>query len=234
MHLVNLLPEELRVKKTKIELIITPETGKLFAAFLLVDIFIFGWWLFLRNEINKVKFEQSKIENSWSAAEPLVKERLQLLEQKEKNEETVSFLRQFLARDILWSRKLRQLSRLVPREIWFTEMLLCEEQTEKKSYGAEKLVFPKKFPPKDEAAKGGPKQISEIKKNKTLEIIANVSFLESDDSLLSKINYFIDSLKKDSAFFEDFESLIVLDLRKVEKAVEPSIMFKLNLHLKKE
>ncbi|MBU4305867.1 MAG: hypothetical protein KJ893_09680 [Candidatus Omnitrophica bacterium] len=206
MHLVNLLPEEQHVRKSGPLLMISPEIARLIFAAVAITVFLGAWWLVLKLKIDETREKLSEIEVSWKAAEVLVKERTELIEQKEKAEKTVVFLHQFLSRDIVWSEKFKRLALLTPPEIWFMELALEKEDIR----GQDKAVS-KRF----------------------LQLVANVGFLGTDDEMLSKINKFIENIKKDSFFEKNFEDLSMLNLRKDDKAGQQVINFKIRIDLEK-
>ncbi len=205
MHLVNLLPEELRVRKAGSILRITPEIAMFIFAALAVTIFFGVWGQVLKLKIDEAKIKLSEIEVSWKAAEILLKDRAELIEEKEKAEKTVILLRQFLSRDIVWSEKFKRLAQFTPLEIWFTELSL-----QKDDIRAQDKTVSKRF----------------------LQLTANAGFLSADDEMLAKINKFIENIKKDSFFEQNFENLNLLDLRKDDKAGQQKINFKIRIDLK--
>ncbi len=66
----------------------------------------------------------------------------------------------------------------------------------------------------------------------SLEVWASVSYLKSDEEMLNKINSFIEEIKKDNAFFKDFQSLSLFEINKAGGAVEKVMNFRFSLSLK--
>lgn len=75
------------------------------------------------------------------------------------------------------------------------------------------------------------KQIS-LEQNAALNVWAAVSYLKSDEELLNKINSFIEGIRKDSAFFKDFQNLVLLEINKAGSASQNIMDFKLRLSLR--
>ncbi|MCG2712615.1 MAG: hypothetical protein L6416_09895 [Candidatus Omnitrophica bacterium] len=207
MRLINLLPEELQVKKNRQFLIITPEIARLILAAVVITVFLLAWRLVLSSKLDEIKVELAGIEASWKATEELVKERGNLLEQKKEAEEAVIFLRRILSRDIFWSERFNQLIKITPIEMWFEELVL--EKEDNRAQLNDNMKF-----------------------KRSLRLSAHVGFLSTDDEILLKINRFIEDIKESKDFYQNFKDLTMLDLRKGSKAEEHMINFKIKMDLK--
>ncbi len=75
------------------------------------------------------------------------------------------------------------------------------------------------------------KEIS-LQQNVALNVGASVSYLKTDEELLNKINSFIEGLRKDSAFFKDFQNLVLLEINKAGGSNQNIMDFKLRLSLR--
>jgi Tfp pilus assembly protein PilN len=77
------------------------------------------------------------------------------------------------------------------------------------------------------------KQKQKTSESSSLVILGSISYLATDEEMLGKINDFIEAIKKDKAFFKDFENLSIPDIQKAKgKDVERTMNFKLDLSLK--
>lgn len=66
-----------------------------------------------------------------------------------------------------------------------------------------------------------------------LDIRAAVGYLSKDEELLDKINNMVDNIKKDKAFFKEFNDLNLLEINKTRQTTQENIMdFKIKLILK--
>jgi len=75
------------------------------------------------------------------------------------------------------------------------------------------------------------KEEKEGKENAFLDVSASVGYLKTDEEMLDMINNFIERIKKDSFFFEDFQNLSLLEINKAADK-EKSMNFTFNLSLK--
>jgi len=189
---INLLPEELRPKKSAI--LVSLNLKRLVSGFLLLWLILGAFSFFLMYKINYLKKSFSKVEAVWRNAEPLIKERDALLKRKKELNGFLTLLKDGVKRDIFWSKKLASLANLVPEEIWLKEISL--------------------------------------EQGIALNVWAAVSYLKSDEELLNKINNFIEEIKKDSAFFKDFQNLALLEINKTGDSNRNIMDFKLRLSLR--
>ncbi len=75
------------------------------------------------------------------------------------------------------------------------------------------------------------KEIS-LEQNIALNVGASVGGLKTDEELLNKINSFIEGIRKDSAFFKDFQNLVLLEINKAGGSSQNIMDFKLRLSLR--
>ena len=75
------------------------------------------------------------------------------------------------------------------------------------------------------------KETKEDKENIFLDVLASVGYLKTDEEMLSKINDFIERIKKDSLFFKDFQNLSLFEITK-GTGKEKFMNFKFSLSLK--
>jgi Tfp pilus assembly protein PilN len=75
------------------------------------------------------------------------------------------------------------------------------------------------------------KEVKEGQENTFLDVSASVGYLKTDEEMLNMINSFIERIKKDSFFFQDFQNLSLLEINKAA-GKEKSMNFKFSLSLK--
>lgn len=112
-------------------------------------------------------------------------------------------------------------------------LIFIKEHVKKGIYWSEKLTVLSELVPEEvwfneiNLRKEG----KEGKENAFLDLSASVGYLKTDEEMLDMINNFIEGIKKDSFFFEDFQNLSLLEINKAA-GKEKSMNFKFNLSLK--
>jgi len=95
--------------------------------FLAIWFILGGLDALFRLKTNHLKNRIAKIEDDWKLTEPLMNEREALMQQKQELSDFLVFIGEHLQKGMLYSKKLSELSRIIPREIWLRELSLKTE-----------------------------------------------------------------------------------------------------------
>ncbi len=127
---INLMPSEFaRMRKSMpIEL----KLDKVLVFLFYFNLIFFLGGITLRLETMFRKIGLFRINREYQQAESLSKKIKALKRQQSELTAESEFLNRYLARDLLWSEKLKQLRSLMPREVWLSQ-LSFEKKTEKDS-----------------------------------------------------------------------------------------------------
>lgn len=98
-------------------------------AFLCALLLLFTVSLSLK--LNGLKDKLSSVEKDWKATEPLLKEKELLVSSKEHFIEMFKSLKGIFKKDLSWYAILSSFSRLIPEEIWFTDLAYNEAGNKK-------------------------------------------------------------------------------------------------------
>jgi len=128
---INLLPGYLKKKKT---LELWQRLKRIFFVFIVLWFILGGLVVFLKSKNNDFKKRIAKIKDDWKVTEPLMKEREVLIQQKKELSDFLVFIDQHLKKDILWSEKLTELSRIIPSEIWLRGLSLKKGTENKQEF----------------------------------------------------------------------------------------------------
>jgi len=124
---INLLPEQLNIRKTK-EL--KQDLKALALRFVYIWLILGILWFSLSLRSGYFKRKLSSINVELKTTESLMKEADILIKRKTELNEFLAFLKGHVKKGVFWSEKLKDLSRLIPAEAWLNEISLKKETKE--------------------------------------------------------------------------------------------------------
>ena len=216
---INLLPEELRRKKSQF---VMPQINvSSLPIFIGAVALLISFHVILLVILNINKGVYTKMSKEWEQSEPL-KKSIELV--KRANIVTtgnVGAIEDLMAKKVSWFKKLNELSDLITPGVWYTRLSIDEKTIileEKAQPGRKKLRG------KGTGIQAGRKQIY------YLVIEGEVSATYGEE--LAIIGKYIDGLKRDKAFFKDFSN-IELDSTKLHTILDNDVMhFSINCYVK--
>lgn len=124
---INLLPGQIERRRQRL---FWQGLKKTLLIFIALWLFLGLFFAFFSFKANAFKKRLSRIDVDWRATEPMLKEREELLKQKKELDEFLVFIKEYFKKGLLWSEKLRLFSRLVPQEVWLSEISLRKDSRE--------------------------------------------------------------------------------------------------------
>jgi len=199
---LNLLPEELRKKKKRIELPdipIIPIVGVLVGLLIIFQLLIGGITLMCKNQLRA-------LDGSWEKLAPGKMELDGIKRQIKNTGSKIEAIENLIEKRLSWTQLLNELSNSLTPNIWLKELVYQER---KKSQARDSKKNISRKPPEE--------------KVKSLLISGSAS--AKGQEATRDIAQFITALKSNNDFFKDFEDIELLSIKKNTVAGQDSMDF---------
>ncbi|PIQ88511.1 MAG: hypothetical protein COV72_07735 [Candidatus Omnitrophica bacterium CG11_big_fil_rev_8_21_14_0_20_42_13] len=200
MENINLLPADLAPPGFSPEAVSVIRRAALVLGLILFVLLFIG--IILRFEVNRKNKILSDIMGKIKESDLLAENIEDLRARAGILQDELNNIKGYLYGGLVWSRKLRELSLVMPDEVWLGQLSF-------------KMVFD------DRAGAGG----------QFLNLKGALVPLKGE-SPIDTLSAFVNKLKQDTGFFEDFSELLITDIRMSEKNKVDTMNFEIRLTIK--
>jgi type IV pilus assembly protein PilM len=193
---INLSSKKTAPKKSNKTLQVLLRHKMLAAGAVLVIFVLLGIWVILASQLKAKEAYKQKLLTENARLKAVLQDIEELKKGRALLSEHMQVARVLLSRQFLWSRKLYEISKNIPEDVWLTDVYIKGVVPETAKGGKENIFGWK-------PSSGGAQEKTKTPEQQVL-FINGVAYSLVNNSMLSMVNDFINNLKKDSDFMKDF------------------------------